>query len=74
MSSSARVGIVCHRHSRKCASLSPLSVVPAQAGTHAPIHPWPGVAFLCVRGIRLVATRYMRAASCLTAFCSPRQR
>lgn len=52
---------------RTCTALRgwklPASVVLAQAGTHAPIHPWPGVAFLGVRGIPLVATRYMRAVT-----------
>ena len=55
--------------------LSPLSVIPpsisfqcegcfsAQAGIYAPMHPRLRLVFLHVRGIPLIATRQMRAAT-----------
>jgi len=63
MSSAARVEIACLRHSPPEPFCSRRGVLSAQAGIYAPIHPWLGVAFLCVRGIPLVVTRYMRAAT-----------
>jgi len=62
MSRAARVEIVCLRHSPE--HFFPMRGALLRAGGNPCANtPLAWVAFLCVRGIPLIATRYMRAVT-----------